>query len=133
MDDFLVTLNTVKAMNFTPLWLGETSNTYNGGSANLSDRFLAGFLWLDKLGLGALHGLDIIIRQDIWGGDYALLNRQMMPNPVRFFAFFIIQVCIIKDYWLSLLFKKLVGPQVLNVTFDPINPNLRLYGATSLK
>ena len=37
---------------------------------------------------------------------------------------------IFKDYWLSLLYKKLVGEQVFNVTLDQLDPTTRLYAAT---
>ncbi|XP_017569532.1 heparanase isoform X2 [Pygocentrus nattereri] len=64
------------------VWLGETSSAYGGGALGLSDTFVAGFMWLDKLGLAAKLGLDVVIRQ---------------------------------DYWLSVLYKRLVGPEVLKV------------------
>jgi hypothetical protein len=37
---------------------------------------------------------------------------------------------IFKDYWLSLIFKKLVGEQVFNVTLDQLDPTTRLYAAS---
>ncbi|KAK6188371.1 hypothetical protein SNE40_004555 [Patella caerulea] len=92
-------------------WLGETSTTYGGGTLGVSDRFVAGFLWLDKLGLSALIGLQGVVRQSFYGGNYGLIDVNLDPNP---------------DYFLTVLYKRLVGSPVLNVTQDT-NPNVRVY------
>ncbi|XP_008295877.1 heparanase-like, partial [Stegastes partitus] len=84
-----------------PVWLGETSSAYGGGALGLSDTFVAGFMWLDKLGLGATLGLDVVMRQVLVGsGSYHLVDENLDPLP---------------DYWLSVLYKRLVGPEVLKV------------------
>ncbi|ENN70553.1 heparanase [Dendroctonus ponderosae] len=85
------------------VWLGETSSCYNQGAPGMSDRVLASFLWLDKLGLGAQLGLDVIVRQTIWGYNYPLLDSDYNPNP---------------DWWISALYKKFVGPKVLSIEND---------------
>ncbi|KAM9450930.1 heparanase [Clarias gariepinus] len=83
------------------VWLGETSSAYGGGADGLSDTFVAGFMWLDKLGLAAKLGLDVVMRQVLIGsGTYHLVDNNLDPLP---------------DYWLSLLYKRLVGPEVLKI------------------
>lgn len=83
------------------VWLGETSSAYGGGAVGLSDTFVAGFMWLDKLGLGARLGLDVVMRQVFIGsGSYHLVDDNLDPLP---------------DYWLSVLYKRLVGQEVLSV------------------
>ena len=51
-----------------PLWLGETSSAYGGGAKGISDRYVAAFLWIDKV---VKHffmdvGKDLYPNPDFW-------------------------------------------------------------------
>uniref|UniRef100_UPI00358E3DE8 heparanase-like n=1 Tax=Myxine glutinosa TaxID=7769 RepID=UPI00358E3DE8 len=95
------------------VWLGETSSAWGGGAAGLSDAYVAGFMWLDKLGLSARLGIDVVMRQAFVGhGHYTLVDKENEPLP---------------DYWLSLLYKRLVGRSVLIVQKPGFGGTLRLY------
>ncbi|KAK7080635.1 hypothetical protein SK128_002593 [Halocaridina rubra] len=96
----------------TPVWLTETSSAFGGGAEGLSNRYVAGFLWLDKLGLAASLGVDMVARQTLFGKRYALIDYDYTPLP---------------DYWLSLAYKRLVGERVLNITLSNNPSSLRLY------
>ncbi|KAK3524187.1 hypothetical protein QTP70_021870, partial [Hemibagrus guttatus] len=66
------------------VWLGETSSAYGGGALGLSDTFVAGFMWLDKLGLAAKLGLDVVMRQVLFGsGTYHLVDNNLDPLPYK--------------------------------------------------
>jgi heparanase 1 len=82
------------------VWLGETSSLYDGGTPHLSDSYVAGFMWLDKLGVAAAVGHKRVFRQAFIGGFCSLLDRNQDPLP---------------DYWLSVLYKRLVGTKVIFV------------------
>jgi heparanase 1 len=99
------------------IWLEESGNAQCGGEPGLSDRFIAGFWWLDTLGLLARAGQHIVTRQNLSGADYSLLNETKLdPNP---------------DYWNSYLWKQLMGTTVLDVKYSPQRPDLRLYAHSS--
>lgn len=87
---------------FAPVWLGETGHAQCGGQSGLSGRFVSTLWWADQLGLLALQGHKVQIRQSLVGSDYGLLREDNFePTP---------------DYWLSLLWKKLMGRRVLKTT-----------------
>ncbi|XP_073397857.1 heparanase [Dendrobates tinctorius] len=99
------------------IWLGETSSAYGGGSPGLSNTYIDGFMWLDKLGMSAKLGIDVVMRQALFGaGSYNLVDSEFEPLP---------------DYWLSLVFRNLVGAIVLNAGFKKsmnVNvENIRVY------
>ncbi|OXB55240.1 hypothetical protein ASZ78_001074 [Callipepla squamata] len=96
------------------VWLGETSSAYGGGAPQLSNTYVAGFMWLDKLGLAARHGIDVVMRQVFFGaGSYHLVDANFEPLP---------------DYWLSLLYKRLVGTRVLEASVEQADARrLRVY------
>ncbi|TSK22790.1 Inactive heparanase-2 [Bagarius yarrelli] len=83
------------------VWLGGVGPAWAGGLSNLSDTFAAGLLWLNTLGISAMQGIDVVLRHSFFDYGYSrLVDQQFNPLP---------------DYWLSLLFKHLVGPKVLAV------------------
>ncbi|XP_076999087.1 heparanase isoform X2 [Tamandua tetradactyla] len=86
------------------IWLGETSSAYGGGAPLLSNTFAAGFIM----------GIEVVMRQVLFGaGNYHLVDANFEPLP---------------DYWLSLLFKKLVGTSVLMASVKgPDKSKLRVY------
>ncbi|NP_072127.1 heparanase precursor [Rattus norvegicus] len=119
LDTFILSVQKILKVTkeMTPgkkVWLGETSSAYGGGAPLLSNTFAAGFMWLDKLGLSAQLGIEVVMRQVFFGaGNYHLVDENFEPLP---------------DYWLSLLFKKLVGPKVLmSRVKGPDRSKLRVY------
>ncbi|XP_008061055.2 heparanase [Carlito syrichta] len=119
LDTFILSVQKVfqvveKTRPGKKVWLGETSSAYGGGAPLLSDTFAAGFMWLDKLGLSARMGIQVVMRQVFFGaGKYHLVDENFEPLP---------------DYWLSLLFKTLVGSSVFTASVKgPDTRKLRVY------
>lgn len=101
------------------IWLEETGSAQCGGEPGLSDRFVAGFWWLDLLGRLARSGQKVIMRQNLSGADYSLVNDATLePNP---------------DYWNSFLWKRLMGREVLGVQLSQQQSDLRVYAHRSDK
>lgn len=93
------------------LWTGETGSAQCGGQPLLSDRWASSFWWADQLGLGASLGQRVMVRQSLIGGDYGMIDRlTLKPRP---------------DYWLSWLWRRLMGEVVHGVR--SADPGLRAY------
>ncbi|XP_032889961.1 inactive heparanase-2 [Amblyraja radiata] len=83
------------------VWLAGVGPSWAGGTSNLSDTFAAGFLWLNTLGMSAKQGMDVVVRNSFFDHGYNhLVDQNFNPLP---------------DYWLSLLYKRLVGNKVLMI------------------
>ncbi|XP_012257600.2 heparanase-like [Athalia rosae] len=93
------------------MWISETSSAYGGGAPELSDRFVAGFLWLDKLGYSARAGVNVVTRQSLFGGNYAMVSPNLTPNP---------------DWWVSVFYKQFVSEKVLKFG-EPSDGRVRFY------
>ncbi|OXU26819.1 hypothetical protein TSAR_005050 [Trichomalopsis sarcophagae] len=100
------------------MWISETSSAFGGGAPELSDRFVAGFLWLDKLGISAKMGVQTVIRQSFYGGYYAMIGPDLEPNP---------------DWWVAVLYKKFVSEKVLELKMPNSRDDLRLYAHCGAK
>lgn len=93
------------------LWTGESGSAQCGGEPGLSDRWASSFWWADQLGMGAKLGQRVMVRQSLIGGEYGLLDRTTLtPRP---------------DYWVSLMWKHLMGKYVYPVKSD--DTNIRVY------
>ena len=87
------------------LWLGESADSNQAGTPGVTNSYASGFLWLDKLGIVARNRFQMIFRQDFYGGSYSLLTPSLYPTP---------------DFWLSYIYKRLVGRNVYDVTVSPV-------------
>ncbi|XP_055959221.1 heparanase-like [Patella vulgata] len=94
-----------------PVWLGETSTTWSAGPDNIGSAYVASFMWLDKLGVCARYGVKGVLRQTFSGNGALLGPSDFDPNT---------------DYWISVLYKRLVGGNVFNVT-QSSDRNIRMY------
>jgi glycosyl hydrolase family 79 len=94
-----------------PVWLTETADAACGGNPS-ARTFLDTFRYLDQLGRLALHGVEIVAHNTLVASDYGLLDDiTLAPKP---------------NYWGALLWRKLMGPTVLESGI-PIQRGLHLY------
>eukprot|EP00045_Choanoeca_perplexa_P012712 m.140658 g.140658 ORF g.140658 m.140658 type:complete len:481 (+) comp16109_c0_seq2:142-1584(+) len=110
-----------------PIVLGETATAGDGGCPELSNRYSAGFFWLDQLGRLHAQGWHGVFRQDLagWSGDattsnYALLGppgwtngTNPTPHP---------------DFFTTLLWQQLAGDRAVEVLWQELT-DLRIYAS----
>lgn len=78
----------------------------------MSNRFVDGFEYLDKICQMAIHSHTQVNRQTLCGYEYGLLNWDLTPNP---------------SYFSTILFKRLIGHLALNVTWSDNLLSARFY------
>ena len=99
----------------TAAWNSEAGVSPYNSHTGIEEAFVATFQLVDHLGVSAMKKLDVLTRQTFYGLWLGLIDMKLNPNP---------------PYWFALLFKQLVGREVLNVTLHglPSDQNtLRLY------
>lgn len=100
-----------------PLWLTETAEAACGGDP-LAAQFVDTFRFLNQLGTLAQRGVQVVMRNTLSASDYGLLDEQTLD--------------LRPDYWAALLWKRLMGPIILNPGVEPDSGSnsestLRLY------
>jgi heparanase len=94
-----------------PIWLTETAQTACGGD-RWASTFLDSFRYLNQLGGLAKRGVQVQLHNTLASSDYGLLDENTYaPRP---------------NYWAALLWRKLVGTEVLDAGASPAT-NLHLY------
>ena len=95
------------------VWLGETGSAQAGGQPGVSGRWAAALWWLDQLGSLSTLGQQVQCRQTLSGSDYGLLHEGTLePTP---------------EYWVSVLWKRLMGTTVLAASAEGAADTLRVY------
>ena len=93
----------------TQIWIGEAGSCGGGGRPNMSDTFANGFWFLSTLGRLAQLNHKLFLRQDFVGAYYGLLrDRFLYTNQST-------AVTPNVDFFNAVLFKRLMGTQVLAV------------------
>lgn len=82
-----------------PLWDTESAETVCGGN-KLASTFADSFRFVDQLARSARQGVQVFIHNTLAASDYGLLDEHSYaPRP---------------NYWAALVWKRLVGPRVLD-------------------
>jgi heparanase len=93
-----------------PIWITETAESACGGNPWAAE-FLDTFRYLDQLGRLAKRGVNVVFHNTLASSEYGLLDQNtFMPRP---------------NYWAALLWRRLMGPTVLDAGAS--QPNLHLY------
>ena len=130
LDDLIIVIKNVTNISVTnfgknkPVIIGETAASSGGGAANITDTFIDGFMWLDKLGISSIYGIYAVCRQTLWSAHYALINPAVGGGNNDENN----NLTVTPDYWSSYLFKNLVGNKIIYVDGEyEYNRYLRVY------
>lgn len=94
-----------------PMWLTETAEAACGGD-EFAGQFIDAFRFLNQLGTLAQKGVKTVMHNTLASSDYGLLNEDTLePTP---------------DYWAAVLWKRTMGPVVLDAGTRKDAP-LRIY------
>lgn len=94
--------------------LEEVACSCGGGCANVTDRFLAGWAWLNTLNVVGAAGFSRVHRQDIAGWSFAFgTSNYMLLGPPGWTNGSNDLLTPHPDYYTTILFKQLVGSVVL--------------------
>lgn len=81
------------------MWLNETAEAACGGD-EIAGQFVDTFRFLNQLGTLAQKGVQVVMHNTLASSDYGLLDQHTLePRP---------------DYWAAVLWKRLMGPVVLD-------------------
>lgn len=98
-----------------PMWLTETAEAACGGD-QLAAEFVDTFRFLNQLGTLAQKSVQVVMHNTLASSDYGLLDENTYePRP---------------DYWAALLWKRTMGPVVLNPG-TPKHQPVRIYAHCS--
>lgn len=98
------------------LVLEETAGSSGGGCDNVTDRFVAGFTWLLTLNTVAEAGFHRVHRQDIVGWSFAFgKSNYMLVGPPGWTNGSTL-LTPHPDFYTTILFKQLIGRQVLHTS-----------------
>jgi hypothetical protein len=98
-------------------WAGEDGPIGGGndgtcGKSSVCGTYASSLWYADDMALRAAHGFSQYQRQDLFGGAYGLLRSQTGAMALRADE----PVVIAPDYWVSFLWKRCLGAQVLNAS-----------------
>ncbi|XP_054749011.2 heparanase-like [Lytechinus pictus] len=83
------------------VWISESGLTFGGAPSGLSARYVLGMMMLDKLGVSARYGIELIVQQGLIGKTGGLFDAAYKPRL---------------PYWWFLYHKRLMGTRVLDVS-----------------
>eukprot|EP01084_Bolivina_argentea_P183179 316142_1 len=117
-----VTVSAKYAPN-TRVILGESGIGYAVYANTNASTFVAGFLWLDKLGIASVMGINTICRQTFWGGYEGFVGQGI--NPVMSSS---VDYNPNPTYWIAYLWKQIIGTKVVFVNNElDYGRNIRVY------